>query len=435
MKTGKDPIKVIAEGMDYDPHDEMGGPPPPPDDFGGDGGLDGELGGEEEATPMIAFDRDGLYELLVKAKTGDSECDEGGSIDDIDAEGGDDGLPFEGKNKKKKTIKENFDDLEDEGGEDEAGGVADEVDGIEQVASGDIDDVDGEMVDEEVMALVDKVFENCAEAGICSVDDVKHLDDAEGDIEGMGDSVDDLSGGIDDGGGDDLGGDDAPAFGDDEMAEAVMQSVDELIESKEDEEQADESEEIALESTDPVYSIEIPNKYKTQYEAYLAEDGGYVVNRDGNPYIYINEEGARQIGGKKATLTSASPALDYFMHSWSGEAPDSLTESIKKVRSLCRFENYEGKPDVIAEEEETESLAESVSRFLDIDPKLLGKSNSNDALEFTGKQAAFKDLAEKMDSELKSITEGYDTKKIGSMSKYRRCFPVEGGGRLFFVFK
>ncbi len=446
-------IRLIAENMDFG--DEQGLEAGPVaagevDDLDGPGELPDGDGVEDQSNKTMTLTYDALVKLLELAKEGEGEIIEGGC-----------GME---STKKGEAIKEDHGGLDGIGGDDEEVDTMDVDDEGDEtgegapmdLGDGAIEDTEGGFeVDEHVMGLVDAVCDVCAtaEGGVCTVADVESIangDEEEGEFPGdeggeigeVGDEGDEGEGGLDLGG--DEGGEEVvDDEGDDEydaMEEAVMQSVNEITpestQTRQEEEVVEEN--IALQSTTPVFSVEVPNKYKIQYDAYLAEDGGFMIARDNNPYIYLNENGARQIGGGQKALTKPSPALDYFFGKWAeaDSIPESLTESVQTIRS--KSVNYENRP--IFEAAQEPSLIDSVATYLtensfdDIEVKAAKTDNGLEVVGATSEQ--MQEMANKISETLnEALSEGYDTKKIGSMSKYRRCFPVEGGGKYFFVFK
>jgi len=82
-------------------------------------------------------------------------------------------------------------------------------------------------------------------------------------------------------------------------------------------------------------------------------------------------------------------------------------------------------------------LAESVAKFAsDRDITIVTRPcKTPNGIEFLSDDESFVKLCEAMNSEFDAIKEGKGKGVVGAMSKYARCYPVSGSGRMYYVFK
>ena len=131
-----------------------------------------------------------------------------------------------------------------------------------------------------------------------------------------------------------------------------------------------------------------------------------------------------------------------------GDEEDSENpfESMKPVEEIAEakgkkpWEDDEGEDDDDEEDDEegdvSEDLATDVAAFAEsLGDVVIRKSKSENGVEYLGDDDTFTKVLEAINKELPLIKEGKSKASVGSMSKYSRCFPVHGGGRLYYVFK
>jgi hypothetical protein len=90
---------------------------------------------------------------------------------------------------------------------------------------------------------------------------------------------------------------------------------------------------------------------------------------------------------------------------------------------------------IIESVQPADPLTKSVFSFLALNEMKgqVRQSRSKDAVEYFGTAEDLVEAAKAINKEL-MLTEG-KRRPMGSMSKYSRCFPIRGGGKLFFAFK
>ncbi len=146
---------------------------------------------------------------------------------------------------------------------------------------------------------------------------------------------------------------------------------------------------------------------------------------DGPP---IDEPPIDDVGGEEPPIDDVG-----------GEGPpeDLPFESMKPVDEMSVIDEKLAKTKAINEHNESAALAKSIAGFakkLKINVAMKPAKSENGA-EYLGDEETFPKLCEAINKTLATIKEGKKKATVGAMSKYSRCYPVSGAGRLFYVFK
>lgn len=305
---------------------------------------------------------------------------------------------------------------DDESGAGEAD-VEDAADDVEDAANGADDEEDIDYSDCE--QLVDKIAELAAAKGTLTMDDFPELEvvltgeigpEAEAEVaaaeEIAGDPEAEAAAEADT---------EAPASAPmdtdemseaDEMAEAVMKAVEEISEDLTDMPTPVDTASVGEIEPEPLPTTQLDEPVMPQDDLLNT-----VYQTFGYPGTTIDDAAAQQI-------------KDIYLD----HGKDAEDEGVI-VRTIDGY-MIEGK-------EQVPSLTESVKALAEDNLKIgvvVRPAKTECGVEFLGDNATFTRLCEAINASFKTIKEG-KAKKLGGMAKYSRCFPVHGGGRLFFVFK